>query len=135
MNNTITPDTESIINIVEKIDAGTVSLPEFQRDFVWDISRTFDLFDSLSKDVFIGSIIYGIPSFGLTVRELDTRPRKGTGSRKKLKTTYITEEEIKVKTSTANYKIILDGQQRITSIYRALKGIDEVWFIFKNSDS
>ncbi|MDD6577278.1 GmrSD restriction endonuclease domain-containing protein [Mediterraneibacter faecis] len=134
MNNTITPDTESIINIVEKIDAGTVSLPEFQRDFVWDISRTFDLFDSLSKDVFIGSIIYGIPSFGLTVRELDTRPRKGTGSRKKLKTTYITEEEIKVKTSTANYKIILDGQQRITSIYRALKGIDEVWFIFKNSD-
>ena len=49
MNNTITPDTESIINIVEKIDAGTVSLPEFQRDFVWDISRTFDLFDSLSK--------------------------------------------------------------------------------------
>ena len=51
MNNTITPDTESIINIVEKIDAGTVSLPEFQRDFVWDISRTFDLFDSLSKDV------------------------------------------------------------------------------------
>ena len=134
MNNTITPDTESIINIVEKIDAGTVSLPEFQRDCVWDISRTFDLFDSLSKDVFIGSIIYGIPSFGLTVRELDTRPRKGTGSRKKLKTTYITEEEIKVKTSTANYKIILDGQQRITSIYRALKGIDEVWFIFKNSD-
>ena len=43
-----------------------------------------ELFDSLSKDVFIGSIIYGIPSFGLTVRELDTRPRKGTGSRKKL---------------------------------------------------
>ena len=33
MNNTITPDTESIINIVEKIDIGTVSLPEFQRDF------------------------------------------------------------------------------------------------------
>lgn len=62
MNNTITPDTESIINIVEKIDIGTVSLPEFQRDFVWDISRTYDLFDSLSKDVFIGSIIYGIPS-------------------------------------------------------------------------
>ena len=37
MNNTITPDTESIINIVEKIDAGTVSLPEFQRDFVVNV--------------------------------------------------------------------------------------------------
>ena len=101
MNHTITPDTESIISIIEKIDAGTVSLPEFQRDFVWDISRTFDLFDSLSKDVFIGSIIYGIPSFGLTVRELDTRPRKGVGSRKKLTTAYISEEEIKVKISTS----------------------------------
>ena len=134
MNNTITPDTESIIQIVEKIDNGTVALPEFQRDFVWDISRTFDLFDSLSKDVFIGSIIYGIPSFGLTVRELDIRPRKGDGSRKKLSTSYISEEEIKIKISTANYKIILDGQQRITSIYRALKGIDDVWFSFKTSD-
>lgn len=134
MNNTITPDTESIIQIVEKIDNGTVALPEFQRDFVWDISRTFDLFDSLSKDVFIGSIIYGIPSFGLTVRELDIRPRKGDGSRKKLLTSYISEEDIKIKISTANYKIILDGQQRITSIYRALKGIDDVWFSFKTSD-
>lgn len=134
MNNTITPDTESIISIISKIEANTISLPEFQRDFVWDISRTFDLFDSLAKDVFIGSIIYGIPSFGLSVRELDTRPRKGTGSRKRLKTTYISENDIKIKTSTSNYKIVLDGQQRITSIYRALKGIDDVWFIFKTSN-
>ncbi len=134
MNNTITPDTESILQIIQRIDNETIALPEFQRDFVWDISRTFDLFDSLAKNVFIGSIIYGIPSFGLTVRELDTRPRKGVGSRKKLKTSFISEDEIKIKTSTYNYKIVLDGQQRITSIYRALKGLDEVWFSFKSAD-
>lgn len=134
MNSSITPDTESIIDIINRIDNHCITLPEFQRDFVWDISRTFDLFDSLAKDVFIGSIIYGIPSFGLTVREIDTRPRKGSGSRKKLSTQYISEEEIKIKTSTHNYKVVLDGQQRITSLYRALKGIDEVWFILKNSD-
>lgn len=134
MNSSITPDTESIIEIVKKIDNNSISLPEFQRDFVWDVSRTFELFDSLAKDVFIGSIIYGIPSFGLTVREIDSRPRKGTGSRRKLTTQYISEEEIKVKTSTQNYKVVLDGQQRITSLYRALKGIDDVWFIFRNSE-
>ena len=59
MNNTITPDTESIINIVEKIDAGTVSLPEFQRDFVWDISRTFDLFDSLCHKIHLPIVKLG----------------------------------------------------------------------------
>lgn len=134
MNSSITPDTESIMDIVKKIDNSLTSLPEFQRDFVWDISRTYELFDSLAKDVFIGSIIYGIPTFALTVREIDARPRKGTGSRKKLVTTFIPEEEIKVKTSTQNYKVVLDGQQRITSIYRALKGIDDVWFSFKDSD-
>lgn len=134
MNSSITPDTESIIEIINRIDNHTIALPEFQRDFVWDITRTYELFDSLARDVFIGSIIYGIPSFGLSVREIDTRPRTGKGSRKKLKTQYISEEEIKIKTNTQNYKIVLDGQQRITSIYRALKGIDSVWLIFKNAD-
>lgn len=134
MNSSITPNTESIIDIINRIDNHTISLPEFQRDFVWDITRTYELFDSLARDVFIGSIIYGIPSFGLSVREIDTRPRKGTGSKKNLQTQYISEEEIKIKTSTQNYKIVLDGQQRITSIYRALKGIDSVWVIFKNAD-
>jgi hypothetical protein len=29
---------------------------------------------------------------------------------------------------------VLDGQQRTTSLYRALKGTDEVWFVAKNED-
>lgn len=39
-------DTDSIIGIVDMVDSGNIALPEFQRDFVWDISRTYDLFDS-----------------------------------------------------------------------------------------
>src|SRR5271167_1850038 len=35
---------------------------EFQRNFVWDIEKTFDLFDSFVRDIFVGSLIYGIPS-------------------------------------------------------------------------
>ena len=129
-----TPDTISILQIVDGIDKDQLALPEFQRDFVWDISRTYDLFDSLVRDVFIGSIIYGIPSFGLTCRELDKRPRKGKGKNKKLVTRFYDENEIDAKVRTQNFKLILDGQQRITSLYRAVKGIDSVYIVIKNQD-
>jgi hypothetical protein len=48
-------------------------LPEFQRDFRWELSRTYDLFDPLISEIFIGTIIYGKPSFGMTLREIDDR--------------------------------------------------------------
>jgi len=128
-----TPKTESIKNIVSNIKSGDMVLPEFQRDFVWDLGKTYDLFDSLIKDIFIGSIIYGIPSFEITVRELDNRPRKGDGSRKKLKLESYSLVQIDKKVKTGNFKIILDGQQRITSVFRALSGTDEVWFICKTN--
>lgn len=129
------PNTESLEDVIRKIESQEIALPEFQRDFVWDLDRTYDLFDSLLRDVFIGSIIYGIPSFGLAVRELDARPRKAKGQKRKpLKTKYYTEEEIRDITRVNNFRVVLDGQQRLTSIYRALKGFDNVWCIFKFSD-
>ncbi|WP_326511751.1 GmrSD restriction endonuclease domain-containing protein [Clostridium intestinale] len=134
MNTLTNFDTESIIGIIDMIDSRNIALPEFQRDFVWDISRTYDLFDSFVKNVFVGSIIYGIPSFSLTVREIDDRPRSGIGSRRKLKNVFLSQNEIKTKVQVNNFKLVLDGQQRITSIYRALKGIDDVWIIMKNND-
>nr|WP_242851543.1 DUF262 domain-containing protein [Clostridium sp. DMHC 10] len=110
-------------------------LPDFQRDFVWDESKTYELFDSLVRDIFIGSIIYGIPSFEIAVREIDTRPRKTKGKkRESLKTIFFTKEQINEKVKVGNFKAVLDGQQRITSIYRALKKIDNVWLIVKNED-
>ncbi|MBU3217529.1 DUF262 domain-containing protein [Clostridium estertheticum] len=51
-------------------------MPDFHRDFVWDESKTYDLFDSLVKDIFIGPIIYGVPSFEITVKQIDDRLRK-----------------------------------------------------------
>jgi uncharacterized protein with ParB-like and HNH nuclease domain len=54
--------TESILRLVEDIVKDNVALPEFQRDFVWDIEKTFDLFDSFARDIFVGSLIYGVPS-------------------------------------------------------------------------
>lgn len=126
--------TESIKNLVENIDKENIVLPEFQRDFVWELKKTCELFDSMVRDIFIGSIIYGKPTFEITVREIDTRPRKGIGSRKKLQITSYEKEELNSKSQISNFRIILDGQQRATSLYRALKGIDDIWYIVKNEE-
>ena len=126
--------TESIKDLIKNIDQGNIVLPEFQRDFVWEIRKTCELFDSIVKNIFIGSIIYGKPTFEITIREVDDRPRHGKGSRKRLEIRSFEKDEITQKSQIANFRLILDGQQRVTSIYRALKGIDQVWFIAKNND-
>jgi len=127
-----TSKNESIKNLIESLEKGNIALPEFQRDFVWDTTRTYDLFDSLIKDIFIGSIIFGKPSFEIAIREIDNRPRKGKDRNRKLKISPLNRDEIKKKVEHDNFRIILDGQQRITSLYRALNDIDEVWFIVEN---
>jgi len=129
--------TQSIQNLILDISKGKTVLPEFQRDFVWEKIKTVDLFDSIIKDIFIGAIIYGIPSFEITTRQIDTRPRKQKGKkRKSLKSKHYTIDEIHnlQKIDRSNFRLILDGQQRITSIYRAITGIDKIFFIAKNKE-
>jgi uncharacterized protein with ParB-like and HNH nuclease domain len=121
--------TESLAQLVQDIAKDLVVLPEFQRDFVWEIEKTLDLFDSFVRDIFVGSLIYGVPSFELTVRELDTRPRSGKGSRRKLKLTSYTKPDIEKQVKVHGFRLLLDGQQRATSIYRALTGVDEIYFV------
>src|SRR5215469_5768050 len=99
--------TESLAQLVADIDRGTVVLPEFQRDFVWDIEKTFDLFDSFVKDIFVGSLIYGVPSFEITARELDGRPRQGRGSRKPLRLTSYSRAEVERLVKTQGFRLLL----------------------------
>lgn len=125
-------NTESIEGLINDVENKDIVLPEFQRDFVWEMGKTYDLYDSLVKKIFIGSIIYGVPSFEITTREIDLRPRSGKGSRGKLTISSYNKDEINKKTQAGNFRLLLDGQQRITSLYRSLKGIDAVWFIAKH---
>ncbi|MBV8521805.1 MAG: DUF262 domain-containing protein [Acetobacteraceae bacterium] len=113
--------TESLAQLVADIEKEAVALPEFQRDFVWEIEKTFDLFDSFVRDIFVGSLVYGVPSFEITVRELDKRPRTGKGSRRKLNLTSYSREDIERQVKTNWFLLLLDRQQRATSIYRALE--------------
>jgi uncharacterized protein with ParB-like and HNH nuclease domain len=126
--------TESILQLVEDIVKDRVALPEFQRDFVWDIEKTFDLFDSFVRDIFVGSLIYGVPSFEITVRELDRRPRSGRGSRARLKLSSYTRDEIENRVKVNGFRLLLDGQQRATSMYRAMTGVDPTFFVALRDD-
>jgi len=121
--------TESLATLCADVEKNYVRLPEFQRDFVWEIQKTYDLFDSFVKGIFVGSLIYGIPSFDITVRDIDTRPRTGKGSRKKLAVQSFVKEEIDRLVQVHSFRLLLDGQQRVTSIYRTLLGFDTVFMV------
>src|SRR6266487_4789671 len=99
--------TESLLEIVRDIDRKSIMLPEFQRDFRWELDRTYDLFDSLVREIFIGTIIYGKPTFGMTLREIDRRPRKGKGSNAKLVTHALSNVEMRQRAQTQNLRIVL----------------------------
>src|SRR5438046_2865608 len=102
--------TESLLDIVKGINSKTLMLPEFQRDFRWELDQTYDLFDSLIRDIFIGTVIYGKPKFAMTLREIDTRPRKGKGSSVRLATIDYTKEQIIHEVDARHLRIVLDGQ-------------------------
>src|SRR5207253_10423169 len=88
-----------------QIDTGQIKLPMFQRDFVWDKEQSAKLIDSILKGFPIGTFI-----FWKTREEL--RSYKEVGNHKLPETP---------KGDYAQY--ILDGQQRITSLYAIRKGI------------
>jgi hypothetical protein len=88
-----------------EIDGGQIKLPRFQREFVWDKEQSAKLIDSILKGFPIGTFI-----FWKTKEEL--RSYKEVGNHKLPETP---------KGDYAQY--ILDGQQRITSLYAIRKGI------------
>src|ERR1700692_3582416 len=88
-----------------EIDTGQIKLPRFQREFVWDKEQSGKLIDSILKGFPIGTFI-----FWKTKEEL--RSYKEVGNHKL------------PETPKGDYvQYILDGQQRITSLYAIRKGI------------
>jgi hypothetical protein len=88
-----------------EIDSGQIKLPMFQREFVWDKEQSAKLIDSILKGFPIGTFI-----FWKTKDEL--RSYKEVGNHKLPDTP-----------KGDHVQYILDGQQRITSLYAIRKGI------------
>ena len=91
-------------DIINNVNNGIYQIPKFQRDFVWSKEQTAKLIDSLLKGFPIGSFILW-------------KTNQKLKSLKKIGGVIFNE----VKDGDYVY-YILDGQQRMTSLYLALSG-------------
>lgn len=92
--------TLTVNQLIEKIDTGELGLPELQRPFIWKDSKVRDLFDSLMHGYPIGYLmLWECPA-------LEKKKSIGVDSH-----SYDSPKEV-----------IIDGQQRLTSLYAVMKG-------------
>lgn len=103
----IVPKTESILlaDLLKGVYNGEFRIPRFQRNYVWQISKVVDLIDSLLKGFPIGSLI-------LWETKTELSDIKNLGG-----------VVIPTKNAGEYTSYVIDGQQRLTSLYFALKGL------------
>ncbi|MFZ3382780.1 MAG: DUF262 domain-containing protein [Candidatus Methanoperedens sp.] len=99
------PHTLSFSTLISEIDKGIIKIPQFQRDFVWNKKRSCRLMDSIVKGYPIGTFI-----FWKTNERL--RAIKNIGG-----------IELPEASKGEFIQYVLDGQQRLTSLYATLKGL------------
>ena len=90
-----------IHELVSKIERGDIRLPEMQRQYVWRQTRVRDLLDSLYR---------GYPSGTILTWETD----EGVATRN-----FAIDQEASEQRS---FQLLLDGQQRLTSLSAILRG-------------
>jgi hypothetical protein len=87
-----------ISTVLDYIDGGHIALPEFQRGYVWNRDQVRGLFDSLYRRHPVGGLL-------VWATESTTATHRGDGA-----------------LAPGVVKLLLDGQQRITSLYGVLRG-------------
>ena len=90
-----------ISSLVEQIDSGELSLPDLQRPFVWKRSKVRDLFDSLYHGYPAGYFLFWAAPSPVDYHTVATSQGTSRG-----------------------LKMIVDGQQRLTSLFAVMKGRD-----------
>lgn len=98
------PATMQYTMLIANIEQGLIKIPQFQRQFVWSIEQSAKLLDSILKG-------YPIGSFILWETKERLRSIRNIG-------------QIKLPDTPAGVPVqyVLDGQQRMTSLYVAMKG-------------
>ena len=87
-----------ISTILDHIDSGHMALPEFQRGYVWNRDQVRGLFDSLYRRHPVGGLL-------VWATESKTATHRGDGA-----------------LAAGVVKLLLDGQQRMTSLYGVVRG-------------
>lgn len=107
----------TIKDAIDKIDAGDFLLPSIQRRFVWSTMQIELLFDSIMQDYPINTFMFW------EVREdkIKNQFRFYDFLKKYVEYNGGNNEERKTK-GYKDFKAIIDGQQRLNSLYIGLKG-------------
>ncbi|MBP7686132.1 MAG: DUF262 domain-containing protein, partial [Deltaproteobacteria bacterium] len=87
-----------ISTILDHIDSGHMALPEFQRGYVWNRDQVRGLFDSLYRKHPVGGLL-------VWATESQSAAHRGDGT-----------------LAAGIVKLLLDGQQRMTSLYGVVRG-------------
>jgi hypothetical protein len=107
----MTPKPRSIISLLNDVKNGSVALPDLQRDFVWSEPQIRLLLDSIMRGYPFGLLLFWETQFlEVVYRDFVTDYSPGQ--------TAVT----KIKPKGKAMQMVLDGQQRLQSLYVAVFG-------------
>ncbi|HHX6980122.1 TPA: GmrSD restriction endonuclease domain-containing protein [Pseudomonas aeruginosa] len=102
----LNPNALKIDKLISRIDNGEIKIPAFQRGYVWKQNQIIELLESIVKQYPIGSLLLW-----------------EAGEKEKLKSTRnIAGYKIPDRGENWPVNYVLDGQQRLTSIYAVFSG-------------
>lgn len=90
----------SLTKLIQDIELGEIGLPDIQRPFVWSNTKVRDLFDSMYKGFPVGYLLFWANGAEDGHRQIGTTQKQ-----------------------KAPRLLIVDGQQRLTSLYAVQKGL------------
>ena len=89
----------NVTGLLSRIQHGEIALPDIQRPFVWSNARVRDLFDSMYKGFPVGYLLLWSTGVDTGVKHIGTDDKQAVPS-----------------------LLIVDGQQRLTSLYAVITG-------------
>ncbi|MBM9476469.1 DUF262 domain-containing protein [Nakamurella flavida] len=95
--------TYTLSGLIGDIRRGEVALPDIQRPFVWPAAKVRDLFDSMYRGFPVGYLLFWETGAGAGTRQIGTDVKQA-----------------------APRLLIVDGQQRLTSLFAVLTGTQVV---------
>jgi hypothetical protein len=91
--------TYQLHGLIHSVERGEVALPDIQRPFVWQASRVRDLFDSMYRGFPVGYLLFWETGAQVGARQIGTSDKEA-----------------------APRLLVVDGQQRLTSLYAVMTG-------------
>jgi len=89
--------------LIEQIDLGIIGLPDIQRPFVWKDTKVRDLFDSMYRGYPVGYLLFWTNGYQENTKSIGENHKQN-----------------------AAQLLIVDGQQRLTSLFAVMKNISVI---------